>query len=87
MTTLLIVLNRRFRRSLSQAQQRVSQWTKPTNSSPFMGTWNDLTRTRAELLAENALLRQQLVILRHQVKRLACTKTDRLLPDVACTGC
>lgn len=37
-------------------------------------TLTDLTRTRAELLAENALLRQQLIILRRQVKRPACTR-------------
>jgi putative transposase len=30
-------------------------------------------------VAENALLRQQLIILRRQVKRPACTKTDRML--------
>ncbi len=30
-------------------------------------------------MAENALLRQQLLILRRQVKRPACTKTDRML--------
>jgi transposase InsO family protein len=32
-----------------------------------------------ELLAKNTLLRQQLVILKRQVKRPACTKTDRIL--------
>jgi len=30
-------------------------------------------------VAENALLRQQLIILKRQVKRPACTKTDRIL--------
>ena len=30
-------------------------------------------------MAENALLRQQLIILKRQVKRPVCTKTDRLL--------
>lgn len=40
---------------------------------------SDLTRTRSELIAENALLRQQLPILRRQVKRPVCAKTDRLL--------
>jgi putative transposase len=30
-------------------------------------------------MAENALLRQQLIILRRQVKRPACTRTDRML--------
>jgi len=39
----------------------------------------DLARTRADLIAENALFRQQLVILRRQVKRPAYTRTGRLL--------
>jgi transposase InsO family protein len=39
----------------------------------------DLTRSKAELLAENALLRQQLIILRRQIKRPVYNKTDRFL--------
>jgi putative transposase len=39
----------------------------------------DQARSKSELVAENALLRQQLIILRRQVKRPACTKTDRML--------
>jgi len=42
-------------------------------------TLADLGRSKSELVAENALLRQQLIILRRQVKRPACTKTDRVL--------
>jgi transposase InsO family protein len=38
----------------------------------------DLGRSKSELMAENALLRQQLIILKRQVKRPTCTKTDRL---------
>jgi putative transposase len=51
--------------------QRLLQWTKPTNCSPVAGTLTDLARTKAELVAENAMLRQQLIILRRQVKREA----------------
>jgi len=39
----------------------------------------DLTRGKAELLAENALLRQQLIILQGQIKRPVYKKADRLL--------
>lgn len=39
----------------------------------------DLSRGKAELIAENALLRQQLIVLRRQIKRPICTTTDRLL--------
>ncbi len=44
-----------------------------------MATLTDLGRNKSELISENALLRQQLIILKRQVKRPACTKTDRLL--------
>ena len=39
----------------------------------------DLSRSKSELVAENALLRQQLIILRRQVKRPDCTNMDRML--------
>ena len=44
-----------------------------------LATLADLGRSKSELVAENALLRQQLIIHRRQVKRPACTKTDRML--------
>src|SRR6266487_4067753 len=53
--------------------------TKPDTTSLMLGTLTDLVRSKSELVAENALLRQQLIILRRQVKRPACTKTDRML--------
>jgi putative transposase len=54
-------------------------WSKPNTTSLLLGTLTDLARSKSELVAENALLRQQLIILRRQVKRPACTKTDRML--------
>ena len=60
-------------------RQRLLQWTRPTSRSLLGGILTDLTRTKPELLAENALLRQQVIILRRQVKRPACTKTDHVL--------
>ncbi len=45
----------------------------------MLGMLTDLARSKSELVAENALLRQQLIILRRQVKRPACTKPDRML--------
>jgi hypothetical protein len=44
-----------------------------------LGTLADLLRGKSELIAENALLRQQLIILRRQVKRPAYRKSERLL--------
>jgi len=60
-------------------QERVLRWIKPPTTSLVFGTLADLTRGKAELLAENALLRHQLIILRRQIKRPIYRKTDRLL--------
>jgi len=60
-------------------RSRFARWTKPLTSSLLLGTLADLGRSKSELIAENALLRQQLIILRRQVKRPACTRTDRML--------
>ncbi len=58
---------------------RFLQCSKPLTSSLPLETLADLTRGKPELIAENALLRHQLIILRRQVKRPACTRTDRML--------
>ncbi len=61
---------------------RLEQWLfgylLPSWASPVLATLGDVTRTRAELIAENVLLRQQLGILRRQVKRPQLTKADRV---------
>jgi len=58
---------------------RFVAWTKPNTTSLLLGTLTDLAKSKSEMVAENALLRQQVIILRRQVKRPACTKTDRML--------
>jgi putative transposase len=60
-------------------QEHVLRWIKPPMTSPVVGALVDLTRGKAELLAENALLRHQLLILHRQVKRPVYQKKDRLL--------
>src|SRR5215831_10253616 len=64
---------------LQSIHQSFVAWTKPGTSSLLLGTLTDLARSKSDLAAENALRRQQLIILRRQVKRPACTKTDRML--------
>src|SRR6059058_2258231 len=64
---------------LEALSSRFARWTKPLASSLPLQTLADLGRSKSELLAENALLRQQLIILRRQVKRPAYRKSDRLL--------
>jgi hypothetical protein len=65
--------------SFQSLHHRFVDWTKPTNTSLIIGTVTDLARSTFELVAENALLRQQLIILRRQVTRPACTQTDRMI--------
>src|SRR5213082_3128359 len=64
---------------LHALSSRFTRWTKPLMASLPLATLADLGRSKSELAAENALLRQQLIILKRQVKRPACTKTDRVL--------
>ncbi len=57
-------------RSLLQAiKQRLRQWTKPDNRALALDVALDLTRSKSELMIENALLRRQLAVLNRQVKR------------------
>ena len=60
-------------------QQRFLVWTRPQQHSLLLGTVTDLFRSKSQVVAENALLRQQLLILRKQVKRPACTRADRMV--------
>jgi transposase InsO family protein len=53
-------------------------YLRPSRVSPVLGVASDLARSRAELIAENALLRHQLGILQRQVKRPQLTKGDRV---------
>jgi putative transposase len=66
--------------SLWQAvNRRFRQWTKPINDTLVLSTALDITRSRLELMLENALLRQQLIVLKRQVKRPKLTWRDRTL--------
>ena len=67
-------------RSLARAlRHRLSAATKPAAQGVVVGAIADLVRGRPALVAENAFLRQQLLILRRSVKRPRCTPTDRAL--------
>jgi putative transposase len=56
----------------SAANQLFRRITQPARSNMVTGTLADRPRSRAELLAENALLRRQLIVLYRR------TKTPRL---------
>jgi putative transposase len=65
---------------LQSLHSRFIDWTKPgTATSLLLGVLTDVAKNKSELVAENALLRQQLIILRRRVKRPACTRADRML--------
>ena len=51
--------------------------TQPAAPALAAGALADLLRSKPEVLAENALLRHQLVVLRRSVKRPRCTPADR----------
>jgi hypothetical protein len=53
--------------------------TKPLGTFLPLATLPDLARSKSELIVENALLRQQLIVLRREVKRPTFTSTDRIL--------
>jgi putative transposase len=52
---------------LDALTSRLTRWTKPLVTSLPLATLTDLGRSKSELIAENALLRQQLIILKRQV--------------------
>ena len=43
---------------VSQVKQRIRQWTRPATLEVAAAAISDLARSRADLIAENALLRQ-----------------------------
>src|SRR5579859_3145728 len=63
--------------------EKVQTWTKakikPETTSQVLETVQDLLRTKAELVAENAMLRQQLIVLKRSVKQPKLTRRDRWL--------
>ena len=57
----------------------LSRWCKPLVDSPRVGTIADMARSKPQLVAENLLLRQQLIVLNRSGKRPHCTSADRVL--------
>ena len=76
---MLTHLKQLVRLRLHVLHRHIIRWTRPACTSLLLEVVGDLARGKSELVAENALLRQQLIILKRQVKRPICTKTDRLL--------
>ena len=79
MFPVLIPLMQRIALCFHALHDGIVRWMKPHSTSLLLGLITDLVKGKSELLVENALLRQQLVILHRQVQRPAYRKTDRFL--------
>ncbi len=77
MRLLISWLQRLLSLLLSFANQLFRYLTDPARGSLLVGSLGDLSLSRAQLLAENALLRHQLLILQRQVKRPRLNRSDR----------
>jgi len=77
-TTIATAIRRRARAALRAVHRRLLAWSRPATGPCSGSTVGDLTRTQAALVAENAFLRQQLVVLARQVTRPVPTPADRL---------
>jgi putative transposase len=60
-------------------QNTLRSWTKPSSNSFAGGCIHDLTSSKVQLVIENALLRQQLIVLNRSVTRPRLTPADRML--------
>lgn len=67
------------KKAIQFLQDSFLEWTSPARSGAFGGVVLDATRTKAQLLAENALLRQQLIVLQRHLKQPQFQPRDRFL--------
>jgi len=67
------------RAAVQRIRHRLGAATRPATAPVAAGILGDLARSKPALVAENALLRHQLAILRRGVKRPRCTPRDRAL--------
>ena len=61
----------------SRVKEAVKKWTKPAVISLVTDAAADMTKSKKDLVAENAILRQQLIVLKRQVKRPKFNDGDR----------
>jgi len=67
------------RRCVDTVRAGVSRWTKPRPPALATGLAADVVRSRCDLLLENALLRQQVLVLSRAAKQPTFTPWDRRL--------
>ena len=78
MYTLFHLFAQLFTGLFSSLEQAFPYRTQPARYSVVLSNAADLTRSKADLLAENALLRQQLIILHRQVNKPSFSQSDHL---------
>ncbi|MCZ7543248.1 MAG: hypothetical protein M5R40_06790 [Anaerolineae bacterium] len=72
-------LKRQTQRMFQYAEARIKGWTQPPSSQLITGAVADMAQSKTELIAENALLRQRLIVLQRQTTPPAVTPWDRAL--------
>jgi len=66
-----------IRKGLGWVNQTLQELSRPLDGIAMLATASDLLRPRSELILENALLRQQVIVLQRNVKRPMIRDTDR----------
>ncbi len=71
-------LRSRIFNAVRHVGERIQEMVKPDTVSLLAGAARDAVRSKAQLIAENALLRHQLIIVQRQVKHPQFSNRDRL---------
>jgi hypothetical protein len=62
---------------INQIKAQIKKIAKPAATALAIGTLSDLPRSKSDLMVENAILRQQLIVLNRTVKRPKLTNGER----------
>jgi putative transposase len=63
---------------INRIKAQLKRLTKPATADIVGGALSDLPRSKTDLIVENAILRQQVIVLNRTVKRPQLTNGDRL---------
>lgn len=75
---MLNAIFRSWKQPLINLKQLIKHFTRPISTAIQTEAFSDLKRSRMDLIIENAILRQQLIVLKRQGKRPQLTQGDRL---------
>ena len=79
LVVLVVLVVSAFRRSVVSRLWRKGPKPLASSLSLATGVVYDISRSKQQLVLENALLRQQLIVLRRQINRLQLNNADRAL--------